>query len=123
MEGSTDLQPGMELRTRDRLAAVRSCADKIRQLVARQVDVRLHEDHAGAGERERALGLLDPRGVLQAGGDALLGEIEDRGLLFQVVVGDIQQRVLQIKLDVGAHDCHGQRQPRRLAVRLGGRDP
>jgi len=42
--------------------------------------------------------------------------------LLEVVVGDIEQRILQIELDVGLHHRHGERQARRRAVGLGRRD-
>ena len=64
--------------------------------------------------------LLDARHRLEPRADALLRQIEDRLLLLEIVVGDIEQRIVEVELDVGLHHRHRDRQARGLPVGLGG---
>ena len=91
-------------------------------MIARQLDAAFDVRYPGASEGDLARRLFHACAVFQPGAHALLCEVEDGLLLLQVVVGDIEQRVLQIELDVGLHHRYGERQARRRAVGLCRRD-
>ena len=97
-------QPGsLQIKT-----TVRSRTHQCTQLSPHHLDSGLLVLNRGSRQSDGSLRLLHPGDVFETSGSALLGQVENGVLLLEAGVGYVEQRKLQVEVEVGARNRDGQ---------------